>query len=74
MESLPNFADVDRIFLIVNDAESKATYEQLQQSGVWKNLPAVQKNQVYVMSERFSMADVSTLDWALDEVKEQLLQ
>lgn len=74
MESLPSFADVDRIFLIVNDAESKATYEQLQQSSVWKNLPAVQKNHVYIMSERFSMADVSTLDWALDEVKEQLLQ
>lgn len=72
MESLPEFKDVDRLFLIINDDDSKATYEKLQKSSVWKDLPAVKKDQVYVMDNRFSMADVTTLDWALDEVKGKL--
>ncbi|WP_107838517.1 ABC transporter substrate-binding protein [Metasolibacillus meyeri] len=72
IEILPEFSDVDRIFLIVNDEDSKAAYETLKDSTIWNNLPAVKNNQVYVMHNRFSITDITTLDWALDEVKRLL--
>lgn len=72
MEVIPQFEDTDRIFLIVSDEDSKATYEELLQSSVWKNLPAVKNNKVHVLDNRISMADVTTLDWALEEVKQQI--
>lgn len=68
LEVLPDFADADRIFVIVNDEESKSALENLQESSVWNGLPAVKNKQVYEIGNRLSTKDVSTLDWALDEV------
>lgn len=72
MEVLPEFQDVDRIFLIINDEDSKATYDTLKNSTIWNGLPVVKNNQVYEIDNRFSITDVTTLDWALDEVKQLL--
>lgn len=72
-EVLPEFA-ADRIFVIVNDEESQQTFEDAKKGAVWKNLPAVQNNQVYVIDKRLSIADASTLDWAFDEVERLLLK
>ncbi len=67
LELLPEF-NADRIFLIVNDDESRAILENIQSSRIWKDLPAVKNNKVYEIQNRISTKDVTTLDWALDEV------
>lgn len=69
LEVLPEFSDADRIFIIVNDEESKSALENLKESSIWNSLPAVENNQVYEIGNRLSTKDVSTLDWALDEVQ-----
>ena len=74
LEVLPEFNDVDRIFLIVNDDESQATYDALMTNPIWQEITAVKNNKVYNINKRLSTKDVSTLDWALDEVQQLLKQ
>ncbi|MBD2843682.1 ABC transporter substrate-binding protein [Paenibacillus sp. IB182496] len=71
-EALPDFA-ADHIFVIVNDDESRPVYEELMQRAVWSGLQAVRDGQVYLIDNRLSINDVTTMDWALDEV-ERLLE
>ncbi|WP_340023257.1 ABC transporter substrate-binding protein [Paenibacillus sp. FSL K6-1096] len=52
LEKLPEY-NPDHIFLQLNnedDAAVKQTYEDLLNSPLWKNMTAVQKNQVYTMA------------------------
>lgn len=52
LEKLPEY-NPDHIFLQLNnedDAAVKQTYEELLKSPLWKNMTAVQKNQVYTMA------------------------
>ncbi len=69
IEGLLEFADADRIFVVVNDEASRSVFTELQESNVWNSLPAVAKKQVYELGNRISTRDVSTFEWALDEVR-----
>jgi len=71
-EALPDFS-ADRVFIVVNDEDSRDTMSSVEQGSVWKGLPAVQANQVYRLHQRISMADVYTLYWALDEIPRLML-
>jgi len=80
LESAPDFAPTalsletlsdfypDHLFVIINDEDSEAVYEEMKQSKVWENLRAVQDKHAYLIENRLSINDVMTLDWALDEV------
>ncbi len=72
-ESLLEFT-ADRIFVIVNDEESIQVFEETKKGAIWSRIPAVKNNQVYVIDKRLSISDVSTLDWALDEVDRLLFE
>jgi hypothetical protein len=52
MEKIPEY-NPDYILLQLFDesAETKATYENLLQSGIWKNMTAVKKNQVFMIGD-----------------------
>ncbi len=67
LEILPEF-EADHLFVFINDDESKQVFEDMQKESVWKNLSAVKKGQMYEISHRIAIKDVTTLDWALDEV------
>jgi iron complex transport system substrate-binding protein len=66
--------DTDRIFVIINDEDSRGTFEELAQGPVWRNLQAVKNNRVYLLNQRLSIADASTLDWAIEELPRQILE
>lgn len=70
LESFYEYADADRIFVIVNDEGSRHVLEGLEKDSVWNSLPAVEKGHVYELGNRISTQDVPTLTWALDEVKD----
>lgn len=65
--------DTDRLFVIINDEESRETFEALMEGPVWRNLQAVKNNRVYLLNQRLSIADASTLDWAIEELPKQIM-
>ncbi|MFC7148244.1 ABC transporter substrate-binding protein [Cohnella cellulosilytica] len=67
LEILPEF-EADHLFVFINDDESRQVFEDMKKEVVWKNLTAVKKGQMYEISHRIAIKDVTTLDWALDEV------
>jgi len=51
---LPELAG-DQILLMVRngDKDSDALYKNMQESGLWKNIPAVKNNKVYLLDEDY---------------------
>lgn len=72
-EKLPEFAG-DHIFLVTQDANeaSRKGVEELIQSPIWKNLPAVKNGQAYVVSNRWAFNDSVTLEWLQNEMPKVL--
>jgi len=54
LEMLPELAG-DQILLMVRngDKDSDALYKNMQESGLWKNIPAVKNNKVYLLDEDY---------------------
>ncbi|MFE5320717.1 ABC transporter substrate-binding protein [Paenibacillus sp. NPDC056579] len=65
----------DTIFIVVNDAnpDIKSGVEELLQSPLWKNLPAVKNGRAYIVGNKWSFYDPITLDWLLDEMPKKLM-
>ncbi|MFP3917684.1 ABC transporter substrate-binding protein [Lysinibacillus telephonicus] len=66
--------DADIIFVVVNnDEEAQKVYDQLTASSVWQSLEAVQKDQIFVVSDQ-PWLDYSALgnSMAIDELSNQL--
>ncbi|GAA3404073.1 ABC transporter substrate-binding protein [Paenibacillus hodogayensis] len=74
-ETLADYAG-DRIFIVVNDAnpDVKKAADELLNSPVWKNLPAVKDGKAYVVGNKWSFYDPITLDWLLDEMPKLLMK
>ncbi|MDF2724917.1 MAG: ferrichrome transporter substrate-binding protein, partial [Paenibacillus sp.] len=72
-EKLPELAG-DHIFLVTQDTNeaSKKGVEELIQSALWKNLPAVKNGQAHVVNNRWAFNDSVTLEWLLDEMPKVL--
>lgn len=66
-EVLPEF-NADYLFVIVNDEDSRSVYDEFKNSAVWSGLPAVKAGHAYEIGNRISINDITTMDWALDEV------
>lgn len=47
LESLPEYANADHIFICFNDGTTEAQKNTVLNSAIWKNLPAVKSGQVY---------------------------
>ncbi|WP_173917866.1 ABC transporter substrate-binding protein [Halobacillus sp. Marseille-Q1614] len=64
--------DADHVFLI--GEENEAGFEVLNNSSVWKNVPAVEKDQVYTMNEpsHWTIDGVIAHDMTLNKVHEAL--
>ncbi|MNI54032.1 Iron(3+)-hydroxamate-binding protein FhuD precursor [compost metagenome] len=75
LEVLPEYAG-DYIFLVKasEDEEALKQTEELQNSAVWKNIPAVKNGHVYVVSSRWALNDPLTLDWLLDQMPAALMK
>ncbi|MGF9911838.1 ABC transporter substrate-binding protein [Paenibacillus ehimensis] len=74
-EALPDYAG-DRIFLVVldNNENAKKGAEELMNSPVWRNLPAVKNGKAYVVGNKWSFYDPVTLDWLLDEMPKLMMK
>ncbi|MFD2331203.1 ABC transporter substrate-binding protein [Cohnella sp. GCM10020058] len=72
-EAVPaNVADADRLFIMVDGQADKDTYDSLKNSA-WKNIPAVQKNQVYLVdSGHWNDFSAAALKWQLHDVVDLL--
>lgn len=68
-EAVPaNVADADRLFIMVDGQADIDTYDSLKASA-WKNIPAVQKNQVYLVdSGHWNDFSAAALQWQLRDV------
>ncbi|WP_217593481.1 ABC transporter substrate-binding protein [Cohnella sp. GbtcB17] len=68
-EAVPaNVADADRLFIMVDGQTDIDTYNSLKESA-WKNIPAVQKNQVYLVnSGHWNDFSAAALQWQLRDV------
>lgn len=68
METLPDYAG-DRIFFIAPEDtdESKQAYDEMRNSPIWKNLPAVKNGKAYLVAGRWAFNDPMTLSWMLDD-------
>ncbi|WP_168735393.1 ABC transporter substrate-binding protein [Cohnella fermenti] len=66
-EVLPEF-NADYLFVIVNDEDSRGAFDELKKSAVWSGLAAVEAGHAYEIGNRISINDITTMDWALDEV------
>lgn len=66
-EILPEFS-ADHIFVFINDDESQQVYEELKKSTIWNELKAVKNGNLHEISNRIAVNDVTTMDWAIDEV------
>ena len=69
-EILPDF-DADAIFVVVNrDDKAKATFKQLQETPIWKDLKAVKGKHVYIINDQ-PWLDYSALGnkMAMDEAE-----
>lgn len=70
-EVLPDF-DADAIFVIVNrDGQSQTAFKQLEKSGIWKGLKAVNNKHVYMIPDQ-PWLDYSALGnkMAIDDAKQ----
>lgn len=72
-EVLPDF-DAEYLFITVLTDEAKPLFDELQSSGLWKNLPAVQAGHVYDIGNRLASMDLWNLKWGLGEVAAKLQQ
>lgn len=66
-EILPEFM-ADHIFVFINDDESQQVYDELKKSTIWNELTAVKNGNLHEISNRIAINDVTTRDWAIDEV------
>lgn len=73
MELLPEYA-ADHIFLMLFPGEDAAQYlKEIEQSSLWKNLPAVKNNHVYVVDvDRWLGYDPILIEKQLDEAVQDL--
>lgn len=72
MELLQEYAG-DRIFLLTPVAEeAKQSTDKLQESAVWKSLPAVKNGFVYTQDIMKSSSDATTREWLLNELPAML--
>ncbi|MGG4498688.1 ABC transporter substrate-binding protein [Brevibacillus reuszeri] len=68
MELLPQYASADRLFVVQFDNDPNFL-NQVLDSNLWKNLPAVKNNKVYVVDNALWFPlDVLSLDQQLDDV------
>lgn len=72
-EQVPaNVADADRLFIMVDGQADIDAYNSLKDSA-WKNIPAVQKNQVYLVdSGHWNDFSAAALKWQLHDVVDLL--
>lgn len=75
VEALPEYAG-DRIFLVVNEANAdvKKRSDELMNSPVWRNLPAVKNGKAYVIGSNWALYNPLTLDMLLDEMPKLLMK
>jgi len=75
VEALPEYA-ADRIFLVVNEANAdvKKRSDELMNSPVWRNLPAVKNGKAYVIGSNWALYNPLTLDMLLDEMPKLLMK
>lgn len=74
LEKLPEYASADRLFLITFDNDPDFA-KQVSESGLWKNLPAVQNNKVYaVNADLWFSYDVMSFSAQLDDAVKLLAQ
>ncbi|HBZ78797.1 MULTISPECIES: ABC transporter substrate-binding protein [Brevibacillus] len=73
MELLPEYA-ADHIFLMLFPGEDAASYlKEIESSNLWKNLPAVKNNHVYIVDvDRWLGYDPILIEKQLDEAVEYL--
>jgi len=73
-ELLPDYAaDADRIFLsLSDDDDTQAAYESYINNPLWQMLPAVQKDQVYLLGPSWGWYNPIGLEWELEQVVELL--
>ena len=68
LELLPEFAG-DRIFILTPETdEAKQSTQDMIDSPMWKNLPAVKKGNVYTLDIVESSSDATTREWLLGEL------
>ncbi len=62
LESLPDYANADHIFICFNDGTTEAQKNAILNSAIWKNLPAVKSGQVYDLPyDTFSYYDPTSI-------------
>ncbi|GGI96824.1 ABC transporter substrate-binding protein [Paenibacillus hunanensis] len=62
LESLPEYANADHIFICFNDGTTEAQKNTILNSSIWKNLPAVKSGQVYDLPyDTFSYYDPESI-------------
>jgi iron complex transport system substrate-binding protein len=73
LEQLPQFAG-DHLFLIVRgDGADKAAFDEIQQSALWKNLPAVKNGKVHLLdTDKYYGSDVVTIRETMKEAVQML--
>lgn len=49
METLPTYANADRIFICMNEGTTEEQVKEILNSPIWKSLPAVKNNKVYML-------------------------
>ncbi len=71
-ELLPEYAG-DQIFILTpTDDEAKQSTNDMMESNIWKNLPAVENGHVYTIDIQKSDSDASTREWLLEEIPTML--
>jgi iron complex transport system substrate-binding protein len=69
LEDIPSYA-ADRIFIVVpsGDDDSEIFYKELEQLSIWKDLPAVKNNKIYLIpSDVWFTYDPISINVTLDE-------
>lgn len=63
----------DRIFILTPvDEEAKKSTNDMMESNIWKELPAVKNGHVYTLEIRKSDSDASSREWLLEEIPTML--
>ncbi|WP_341301277.1 ABC transporter substrate-binding protein [Lysinibacillus sp. FSL H8-0500] len=71
-ELLPDYAG-DHIFVLTPVVdEAKQSTEEMMESSIWKNLPAVKNGHVYTIDIQKSDSDASTREWLLTQIPTML--
>lgn len=72
VERLPEIAG-DRIFILnTKSEEARKSTQELLQSRIWKDLPAVKNGHVYFIDIEKSSSDATTREWLLQKIPEIL--